>query len=408
MTYFLFYHLFRIVAKLRFKSINLNTGEYLNIKLPLIIIANHGNSFLDAILLAVVFKRKLHFLARADVFNSKFKRWFLSKINMMPIYRIRDGREALKNNDLIFSQCDQILKSNGAILIFPEGNCVVEKRLRTFKTGFVNLAIESEVENLAVLPISINYNSLKTLNTDVHIVFNNLINVAALKQENSDFLSFSKELLAQSRQAIAQNMVQINDANDVAFYNQIFTLVRNNKSPFENISAQINTSTFLDHLKLKEPHIFNKLAVLSKNYFEELMLISVDDLAVNRQFAIVEKFICFTLLPFYFIGKLINVLPSYVVHQIVNTKVKDLQFKNSVKLVLSPIIYTIYICLLAFAPSILDSKQYTIFFLLLALILVYAYTKNILDLFLQYLFIKTQDLENLKKQRSVLENSLNL
>ena len=408
MIYTLFYFIFKIVIKLRFKSVYLNNYSLLASQQPLIIIANHGNSFLDAILLAIVFKRELHFLARADVFNSKFKWWFLGKLNMMPIYRIRDGREALKNNDVIFSKCTQILKKSGAILIFPEGNCVVEKRLRSFKTGFVNLAFESDVQDLAVLPISLNYSSLKTLNTDVDVFFNNLINIPDLKVKHPDFLSFSKELLAQSRQAIAQNMVQINDANDVAFYNQIFTLVRNNKSPFENIPAQINASAFLDDLKLQEPHSFNKLAVLSKNYFEELMLLNVDDLVVNRQFTIAEKFIYFTLLPFYFVGKLINVLPSYMVNQIVNNQVRDLQFKNSVKLVLSPVLYTIYICLLAFAPSILDAKQYAIFFLLLALILVYACTKNIVDLFLQHLFIKKQDLENLKKQRSTLEVSLNL
>jgi len=408
MIYTLFYFIFKIVIKLRFKSVYLNNYSLLASQQPLIIIANHGNSFLDAILLAVVFKRKLHFLARADVFNSKFKRWFLGKLNMMPIYRIRDGREALKNNDLIFSKCTQILKNNGAILIFPEGNCVVEKRLRSFKTGFVNLAFESDVQDLAVLPISLNYSSLKKLNTHVDVFFNDLINIADLKVKHPDFLSFSKELLAQSRQAIAQNMVQINDANDISFYNQIFTLIRNNKSPFENIPAQINTSTFLDDLKLQDLHLFNKLAALSRNYFQELMLLNVDNLVVNKQFTIAEKFIYFTLLPFYFMGKLINVLPSYVVNQIVNTQVKDLQFKNSVKLVLSPVLYTIYICLLAFAPSILDAKQYAIFLSLLALILVYAYTKSIIDLFLQHLFIKTQDLDNLKKQRSTIEANLNL
>lgn len=408
MIYALFHFIFKIVIRLRLKSVFLNHQNLLNSQQPLIIIANHGNSFLDAILLAIVFKRKLHFLARADVFNSKFKRWFLGKLNMMPIYRIRDGREALKNNDVIFSKCNEILNNKGAILVFPEGNCVVEKRLRSFKTGFVNLAFESDVQDLAVLPISLNYSSLKTLNTHVDVFFNDLINIPDLKVKHPDFLSFSKELLAQSRLAVAQNMVQINDANDLAFYNQIFTLVRNNKSPFENIPAMINTSAFLDDLKLQEPHSFNKLAALSRNYFQELMLLNVDDLVVNKLFTVTEKFICFTLLPFYFVGKLINVLPSYVLNQIVNTQVRDLQFKNSVKLVLSPVLYTIYICLLAFAPSILDAKQYAVFFFLLALILVYAYTKSIIDLFLQHLFIKKQDLENLKKQRSTLEVSLNL
>jgi 1-acyl-sn-glycerol-3-phosphate acyltransferase len=76
MIYTLFHFIFKTVIKLRFKSVNLNHQEFLDSRQPLIIVANHGNSFLDAILLAIVFERKLHFLARADVFNSKFKIWF--------------------------------------------------------------------------------------------------------------------------------------------------------------------------------------------------------------------------------------------------------------------------------------------------------------------------------------------
>ena len=196
MIYTLFYFIFKIVIKLRFKSVYLNNYSLLASQQPLIIIANHGNSFLDAILLAIVFKRELHFLARADVFNSKFKWWFLGKLNMMPIYRIRDGREALKNNDVIFSKCTQILKKSGAILIFPEGNCVVEKRLRSFKTGFVNLAFESDVQDLAVLPISLNYSSLKTLNTDVDVFFNNLINT--VERQNNRLQNIIDQVMSNS------------------------------------------------------------------------------------------------------------------------------------------------------------------------------------------------------------------
>jgi 1-acyl-sn-glycerol-3-phosphate acyltransferase len=408
MIYTLFHFIFKTVIKLRFKSVNLNHQEFLDSRQPLIIVANHGNSFLDAILLAIVFERKLHFLARADVFNSKFKIWFLGKLNMMPIYRIRDGRDVLKNNDLIFARCTQILQKNGAILIFPEGNCVVEKRLRNFKTGFVNLAYEANVKNLAVLPISLNYGSLKTLNTNVDLVFNDLIVIEDLKLKNQDFVSFSKELLTRSKLAISNQMVQINNAFDEGFYNQIFTIIRNNVIREECVFAQITASNYLDNLKENDYKKFEKLSLLSSTYFEDLMILKVDDVAINKQFSDAEELTYYVLLPFYYLGKLINVLPSLIVNSIVNKRIKELQFKNSVKLVLSPFVYGVFMLLAASFFGVSSHFTLLLFLLLFIIILIYAYTKNVMDIFIQLIFIKSKYLTSLKEKRAEILKVINL
>lgn len=408
MIYTLFHFIFKTVIKLRFKSVNLNHQEFLDSRQPLIIVANHGNSFLDAILLAIVFERKLHFLARADVFNSKFKIWFLGKLNMMPIYRIRDGREVLKNNDLIFAKCTQILQKNGAILIFPEGNCVVEKRLRNFKTGFVNLAYEANVKNLAVLPISLNYGSLKTLNTNVDLVFNDLIVIEDLKLKNQDFVSFSKELLTRSKLAISNQMVKIINAFDEGFYNQIFTIIRNNVIRKECVFAQITASNYLDNLKENDYKKFEKLSLLSSTYFEDLMILKVDDVAINKQFSDAEELTYYVLLPFYYLGKLINVLPSLIVNSIVNKRIKELQFKNSVKLVLSPFVYGVFMLLAASFFGVSSHFTLLLFLLLFIIILIYAYTKNVMDIFIQLIFIKSKYLTSLKEKRAEILKVINL
>lgn len=408
MIYTLFHFIFKTVIKLRFKSVNLNHQEFLDSRQPLIIVANHGNSFLDAILLAIVFERKLHFLARADVFNSKFKIWFLGKLNMMPIYRIRDGRDVLKNNDLIFARCTQILQKNGAILIFPEGNCVVEKRLRNFKTGFVNLAYEANVKNLAVLPISLNYGSLKTLNTNVDLVFNDLIVIEDLKLKNQDFVSFSKELLTRSKLAISNQMVKIINAFDEGFYNQIFTIIRNNVIRKECVFAQITASNYLENLKENDYKKFEKLSLLSSTYFEDLMIFKVDDVAINKQFSDAEELTYYVLLPFYYLGKLINVLPSLIVNSIVNKRIKELQFKNSVKLVLSPFVYGVFMLLAASFFGVSSHFTLLLFLLLFIIILIYAYTKNVMDIFIQLIFIKSKYLTNLKEKRAEILKVINL
>jgi hypothetical protein len=285
---------------------------------------------------------------------------------------------------------------------------VVEKRLRNFKTGFVNLAYEANVKNLAVLPISLNYGSLKTLNTNVDLVFNDLIVIEDLKLKNQDFVSFSKKLLTRTKLAISNQMVQINNAFDEGFYNQIFTIIRNNVIREECVFAQITASNYLDNLKENDYKKFEKLSLLSSTYFEDLMILKVDDVAINKQFSDAEELTYYVLLPFYYLGKLINVLPSLIVNSIVNKRIKELQFKNSVKLVLSPFVYGVFMLLAASFFGVSSHFTLLLFLLLFIIILIYAYTKNVMDIFIQLIFIKSKYLTSLKEKRAEILKVINL
>jgi len=130
-------------------------------KKPVLIVANHQNAFLDALLIAAVTKRELHFLARADVFDVPVLRTFLRAINLMPVYRVRDGLRGVHRNGPIFSRCAEILAEGGVILIFPEGNHSMLRRVRPISKGFTRLVDEAMKLNpqldLQLLPMGINY-----------------------------------------------------------------------------------------------------------------------------------------------------------------------------------------------------------------------------------------------------------
>ena len=46
---------------------------------PLLVCANHGNAFIDAMLIMAFSKRKYHVLVRSDVFTAKWSNWLLQK-----------------------------------------------------------------------------------------------------------------------------------------------------------------------------------------------------------------------------------------------------------------------------------------------------------------------------------------
>ncbi len=141
------------------------------------IAANHPNSFLDAIILSTVFKRPVYSLARGDAFTKRFYKKLLYSLNMFPVYRISEGVENLENNYETFESCKEIFKKNGIVLIFSEGRCINEWRLRPLKKGTARLAQSSWQEGipLKVLPTGINYQSFTSFGKNIHVNFGNII-----------------------------------------------------------------------------------------------------------------------------------------------------------------------------------------------------------------------------------------
>ena len=175
------YSLLKLPAKLALylycRKIIINKKELLQRDGPLLIAANHPNSFLDAVILATLFNRPVYSLARGDVFINKFYKRLLLSLNMLPVYRISEGAENLEHNYTTFSSCIDIFKKNGIVLIFSEGRCINEWHLRSLKKGTARLAISAwqQAIPLKVIPLGINYSSFRIFGKNVILNFGELI-----------------------------------------------------------------------------------------------------------------------------------------------------------------------------------------------------------------------------------------
>jgi len=142
-----------------FKKIRVEGFENIPSKTPLLITPNHQNALLDPLIIGAFLPLPIHYLTRSDVFKPWIK-GILHRLNMLPIYRIRDGYAKLSLNEGVFGTCKQVFDQGGSVLIFPEGNHGEEYFLRPLTKGAARLALQSEEaneNNLHVLPIGINY-----------------------------------------------------------------------------------------------------------------------------------------------------------------------------------------------------------------------------------------------------------
>ena len=74
---------------------------------------------LDPLLVGCNIKRPITSLTRSDVFGGPLQ-WFMDALNMLPVYRIRNGYANLKKNEAIFKQCKNLLSKNQWIMMFSE------------------------------------------------------------------------------------------------------------------------------------------------------------------------------------------------------------------------------------------------------------------------------------------------
>jgi 1-acyl-sn-glycerol-3-phosphate acyltransferase len=87
---------------------------------PFIVAGNHQNALMDSLVLLKLLERPV-FISRADLFKKKtLLTRFLVFCRIIPSYRMRDGKENLHLNNLVFRRVAEILKNGAPIVIFPE------------------------------------------------------------------------------------------------------------------------------------------------------------------------------------------------------------------------------------------------------------------------------------------------
>jgi len=178
----------RLAAKIFCRKIIINKPELLNEKGPMILACSHPNSFLDAVLMDILFEQPIWSLTRGDAFLNKRITNLFYKLKMLPVYRPSEGVENLSENYKTFDACIELFKRHQIVLIFSEGLCVNEWHLRSLKKGTARLAYKCQQENipLKILPVGINYSSFKRFGKNLFVNFGNIFTVNDFDKNLSD------------------------------------------------------------------------------------------------------------------------------------------------------------------------------------------------------------------------------
>jgi 1-acyl-sn-glycerol-3-phosphate acyltransferase len=209
-----------LALRIYYRRIDVRGMANLNTKGPSIIIANHPNTLMDALLITYISKQKIYFLAKATLFNSKWKMRFLQRWHMIPINRPGEGNvEGVKNSDS-FAACFSILEKGKRIVVFPEGSSFKERVLRQLKTGTARIALDFEAKHkgqagLTVIPLGINYSDQERFQSSILVSIGKPIEVADfLEDYKQDFAKTSRKLTGLFRSELESLLITAYDQQE--------------------------------------------------------------------------------------------------------------------------------------------------------------------------------------------------
>lgn len=176
-------------------------------------VCNHPSALFDPILVAILTKKPLNFLAGAEWFGKGVQKWFFeNQFNMIPVYRpwLAQGKDQAKaqvKNEDMFRACYEALKQGKRIIIFPEASSVTVPWIREIKTGAARIKRGAddhapEYEKVKIIPIGLNYTNPHRFQTGVTVKVGDPIVFDDLLIAYSD----EKELVNQMTEMIREKM----------------------------------------------------------------------------------------------------------------------------------------------------------------------------------------------------------
>ena len=314
---------------------------------PSIFACTHPNSFLDAIIIGAYSPRKLYFLARSDVFNTPFKMWLLSRMNLIPIYRLQEGAENLHKNEETFSRSFEIMKKGGSILIFSEGISVTDKLVRPLKKGTARIAFGAESFNdfkldLQIIPMSLNYTHPTLFRSEVIVGIKEPIAVKKYQEiyEESEMKAirqFNQELF----EGIKNATIIVEEKTEAGkTYEVVAPILRaelnNHKNRLSKEQEWVVKSTQ------------DKIVNMAANYpIHQSKLIEKEIKSGTVSF-FKQLLTAIVFYIFWLFGYLPNAIPFIAAKKITKKTVKLIEFYASVRLCLSVVLYIIYLPIISF------------------------------------------------------------
>src|ERR1035437_671148 len=158
-----------------FRRMQMKNSKRIRQKVSMFLAMNHPNAFMDPVTLSwLLFYPRTRYMARGDAFKKGFVAWAMHSMGIVPIFRLRDGGYGnIKKNFDSFETAYGLLDKRQKIMVFAEGICVQERRLRPIQKGTAKMSFayldRGGYDDLKIIPIGVNYSTPSKIRGDLFI-----------------------------------------------------------------------------------------------------------------------------------------------------------------------------------------------------------------------------------------------
>lgn len=280
------YELFRYYVRFAFwlthRSVVVTGRRLIPEGKPVIFAPNHQNALMDPLALVCTNANQTVWLARADIFKSKAARPALKFLKLLPVYRIRDGKENLSNNEEIFTRVIGILENKQTVALFPEAAHSGKRQMLPHKKAIPRIALEAEERNnfgldLQIVPVGIYYSHYWHFNRTLIVQYGEPLSVAGFRDEYAEnpqkaTISLRDEIYKR----LSGLTLQINSSYYQEYENfrsvagKAYSETRNfSPNPVvQRLEAERDLISKLEYLENMQPELFGELCAKLNAYVE--------------------------------------------------------------------------------------------------------------------------------------------
>jgi 1-acyl-sn-glycerol-3-phosphate acyltransferase len=422
------YWLLQCYAKLCFRiyyrKIELVHFDRIPANQPVILAPNHQNALMDAMVLVCNTNYQNVFLARADIFKGKRMIKFLTFLNIMPVFRIRDGIENVKRNDEVFEKTVKVLHNRlNPLILFAEGNHGDKRRIRPLVKGLFRIAFQAQEKfgatpGVKIVPVGIDYGHYQHFRTTLFVNVGEPIEVAPYYDEYRDnpvtAINRLKDIFAV---ALSKQMIDIQTEEYYGLYMHLREIFRDEMKKVLNngassLSANFNADKIMIDMLNKElvahPETISNLNTLVNRYIQGVDQVGFRAWVFNKSHynyagLILSVILKIVLFPLFVFGMINNALPYWLAASKVRN-IKDTQFHSSFKYVIGMIGFPIWYMAIA---GILAVLQVTVWWILLYIISLPLAGLAAFEYFIRWKKLKAKIRYNLMHRKHVINNLQN-
>jgi 1-acyl-sn-glycerol-3-phosphate acyltransferase len=213
LVYYFSRFLIRLALPLFLRRLCIINKHEVPVGAPVLLASSHAGSFFDALVIGSVLSQPIHTLTRGDVFRKPKVAVWLRRIKLVPVFRGSEGRENLKQIDSTLQECVSILQEKGTVVIFSEGVCVNEWRLRPLGKGTARLAYQAwygpdpALHELAVIPTGVTYEHFRGANKRVRLQFGQTLRPQELTTPPAEYEKWLREFNALLEERLGQTLL---------------------------------------------------------------------------------------------------------------------------------------------------------------------------------------------------------